>query len=105
MVSCDSLIVSQLSQKKPVPSPPSSASVAARTAILTDTLQKDFRLFQDHLAPEFAFMRLGKTPESRQTYLKKMSKVHEHVSNEQVCYYLVQKEKTRRSAKNTLGNQ
>jgi hypothetical protein len=49
---------------------------------------KDFRLFQGHLAPEFAFIRLGKDPESRQTYLEKMSKGHEFVSNEQVRYYL-----------------
>ncbi|MBB6050573.1 hypothetical protein [Armatimonas rosea] len=50
--------------------------------------RKDFRLFQDHLAPEFAFIRLGKDPESRQTYLEKMSQGHEYVSNEQVRYYL-----------------
>lgn len=51
--------------------------------------QKDFRRFQDHLAPDFVFIRLGKEPESRESYLEKLALSHAFISGEQVRYYLV----------------
>ena len=50
--------------------------------------QKDFRLFQSHLAPNFALIRLGKDPETRQSYTEKMTLAHEFISGEQIRYYL-----------------
>lgn len=51
--------------------------------------RQDFKLFQDRLAPEFNLIRLGKAPEERQSYLEKMAKGHEFISNERVRYYLM----------------
>ena len=50
--------------------------------------RKDFALFGLHLAPDFTLIRLGKAPESRQSYIEKMTQAHEFISGEQVRYYL-----------------
>ncbi len=76
-----------------VKSPEAQAAVRLVFPILEELSgaeeRQDFRLFQDHLAPDFAFIRLGKDPEPRQSYLEKMEKGHEFISNERVRYYLV----------------
>ncbi len=49
----------------------------------------DFKIFQQRLAPDFAFIRLGKDPETRQSYIEKETLAHQFISGDQVRYYLM----------------
>jgi ketosteroid isomerase-like protein len=78
--------------EKRVPAPEARSIVRLLFPTLTELGQaeerKDFALYASYLAPDFAFIRLGKDPETRQSHTEKMARAYEYMSGVQVRYYL-----------------